>query len=251
MSTSSSLASLIGIRAGRRSKPGRRGVGAREIAAGIGLLVSIAAFRLGRGRWSRHAPGPRLSPAHRAITVHCSQEEAYRFWRDFENLPRVLTLLESVQAIDAGRSRWLWKGPAGLAAEWDVEIIDDRPNESVAWRTRDRADRVCTGALHLVPAPGGRGVEVHLEMLVQPKSTLGEAAGKLVGAALGEHLCGALRRFKQLMETGDIVQSDASVHRGPHPAQPDGEARRAGNGGGERAGWARPDLSAHAQGGAR
>ena len=75
-----------------------------------------------------------------AITVNRSPGEVYRFWHDFENLPTFMDHLESVQTTGEGRSHWKAKAPAGKTVEWDAQIVDDRPNELIAWRSVEGAD---------------------------------------------------------------------------------------------------------------
>ncbi|WP_406696340.1 SRPBCC family protein [Singulisphaera sp. Ch08] len=99
-----------------------------------------------------------------SITINRPAEELYRFWRNFENLPRIMTHLESVQVTGDRRSHWKAKAPVGSTVEWDAEITEDRPNELIAWRSLEGADVENSGAVRFVPAPGGRGTEVHVEM---------------------------------------------------------------------------------------
>ena len=72
---------------------------------------------------------------HQTITINRPAEELYRFWRDFRNLPRVMSHLESVQANGDKRSHWKAKAPAGMTVEWDAEVTEDRPNQLIAWRS--------------------------------------------------------------------------------------------------------------------
>ena len=155
------------------------------------------------------------------MTINRSPEEIYHFWRDFQNLPRFMDHLESVDVLDERRSHWRAKAPAGKTVEWDAEIIEDRPNELIAWRSLENADVPNTGSVRFVPAPGGRGTEVHVELKYDPPGgAVGVAIAKLFGEEPNQQVATDLRRFKQVMETGEVVQSDASIHRGPHPARP-------------------------------
>ena len=112
---------------------------------------------------------------HQTITISRPAEELYRFWRDFQNLPRIMSHLESVQADGDRRSHWKAKAPAGMTVEWDAEITEDRPNELIAWRSvGGHVDNA--GSVRFVPAPGGRGTEVHVAMRYDPP---GGVVGKL------------------------------------------------------------------------
>jgi uncharacterized membrane protein len=157
----------------------------------------------------------------KSITINCSREEAYPFWRDFENLPRFMAHLESVRVLDQRRSYWKAKAPLGATVEWTAEIIEDRPNEIIAWRSTEEADVTNSGQVRFMPAPGGRGTEVHVELRYDPPGgIIGATVAKLFGEEPSQQVDGDLRRFKQLLEVGEVVHSDASIHRGFHSAQP-------------------------------
>jgi uncharacterized membrane protein len=159
------------------------------------------------------------------ITINCSPEVAYRFWRDFENLPRFMHHLEAVQVLDPLRSHWKAKAPAGTTVEWDAEIIEDRQNQAIAWRSLEGASVENAGVVRFTPAPGGRGTEVRVELRYNPPGgPIGAAVAKLFGEEPRQQVSDDLRAFKQMLEIGEIVRSDASIHGKPHPAQPPGEA---------------------------
>ncbi|HZN98534.1 MAG TPA: SRPBCC family protein [Gemmatimonadales bacterium] len=156
-----------------------------------------------------------------AITINRPRSEVYRFWHNFENLPRFMAHLESVQILDERRSRWKGKAPAGSTVEWEAEIIEDRPNELIAWRSLPDSTVPNMGSVQFRDAPGGRGTEVLVELRYQPPGgKIGALIAKLFGEEPKQQVKGDLRRFKQVMELGEIVHSDSSIHRGPHPAQP-------------------------------
>ncbi len=194
---------------------------------GVTVLDLITSQRVGRngeavelatGALARRGKGVRV---RRDITIAKPPEEVYRFWRNFENLPRFMEHLESVQILDERRSHWRAKAPAGAGVEWDAEIIEDRPNELIVWRSLDGADVPNTGSVRFVPAPGGRGTEVNVELRYDPPGgKLGATVAKLFGEEPGQQVDGDLRRLKQVLETGEVVHSDASIHRGMHPARP-------------------------------
>jgi uncharacterized membrane protein len=158
------------------------------------------------------------------ITVRRSPQEIYSFWRNFENLPRFMAHLESVRVIDDRRSHWTAKAPAGAKVEWDAEIVEDRPNELIAWRALPQSDVPNEGSVRFVPAPGDQGTEIHVELRYEPPGgKLGAIVAKLFGEEPSQQVKGDLRRFKQVMEVGEVVHSDASIFPGPHPAQPPAE----------------------------
>jgi uncharacterized membrane protein len=206
------------------AEPPRRNRAVLSTAA----VTGIAALDLYTGQHlSRGSNGARRQggiEAKEAITVNRPREELYRFWHDFQNLPRFMQHLESVQPRGDGRSHWKATAPAGRSVEWDAEIVDDRPNELIAWRSVENADVPNSGSVRFVPAPGGRGTEVHVELQYDlPGGSVGKMVAKLFGEEPSQQARDDLRAFKQVMETGEVVQSDASIYGRPHPAQPPAE----------------------------
>jgi uncharacterized membrane protein len=167
----------------------------------------------------------------KAITVNRSPEDIYGFWHDFRNLPRFMNHLESVEDSGGGRSHWKVRGPAGSTIEWDAETVEDRPNELIAWRSLPGSRVDNAGSVRFVPAPGGRGTEVHVELRYSPPGgVIGAAIARLFGESPDIQVGDDLRAFKQVIETGEIIQSDATVGGGRYrqrPAQPPaGSTRR-------------------------
>jgi uncharacterized membrane protein len=209
----------------------RRGRVAAATAAVVGVtaLDLLSAVQLGRlGAATQGHKEDRGMHVKKAITVNRSPEEVYRFWHDFQNLPRFMDHLESVQVTGERRSHWKAKAPAGRTVEWDAEVVEDRPNELIAWRSLEGADVDNSGSVHFAPAPGDRGTEVHVELRYDPPGgAIGATIAKLFGEEPAQQVNGDLRRFKQVMELGEVVQSEATVHGRPHPAQPPKEPVRA------------------------
>ena len=173
------------------------------------------------------ARGPhRDLPASRAATVRASRavkvehsitvkrpaEELYAFWRDPANPPRVLDFVESVEMLSETRARWRAHGPAGTMIEWDAEIINELPNELLAWKSVGDAHVPNAGSLHLRAAPNGRGTEVRIVFEYQPPAGhLGAWIAKLVKENPDAQVRDGLRRFKQLAETGEIVTTEGQT----------------------------------------
>ena len=174
----------------------------------------------------------------KAITINRPVDEVYAFWRDFENLPRFMYHLEMVDTIDSRRSHWTAKGPADSSVEWDAEIVEDTPNELISWRSIGTETEIRnSGVVRFVKAPGDRGTEVIVTTEYDlPGGKLGALFAKLFGEEPSQQIGEDLRRFKQVMEVGEVVRSDGSPEgQGrsilrQHPAQPhgstsEGEAR--------------------------
>lgn len=167
-----------------------------------------------------------------AITINRPRNEVYGFWRNLENLPRFMSHLESVEVVDERRSRWKVKAPAGTTVEWEAETLEDRPNELITWRSLRDSDVPNSGKVQFKDAPGNRGTEVIVELRYQPPAgKIGALVAKLFGEEPAQQVKGDLRRLKQVLEVGEVVHSDASIHRGPHPAQPPEGLQRGSEGG--------------------
>jgi uncharacterized membrane protein len=152
--------------------------------------------------------------AERAIVIQRSPEELYRFWRDFDNLPRFLTHIERVQTFDEKRSHWVARTPFGLPLEWNAEIINERPNELLAWRSLRGAAVDSAGSIHFRPVSGGRATEVRVNLKYDPPGgQMTDALAWLFGEDLDHQLEDDLRRLRQMMETGETATVAGPVHR--------------------------------------
>jgi uncharacterized membrane protein len=142
----------------------------------------------------------------KSITISSSAPEAYRFWRNFENLPRVMRHLKSVRAIDERRSHWVASAPAGLDIEWDAEITDERQDRKIAWRSLENSEIENKGVVLFEPVQDGNATElrVYLEY-APPAGKAGKAFAKLFGKDPAKMVDEDLRRFKSLIESGEAV----------------------------------------------
>jgi uncharacterized membrane protein len=149
--------------------------------------------------------------ARSAITVNATPETVYQAWRDVERLPIFMYHLESVTPLDDGRSHWVARAPAGKTVEWDAEITEDVPGDRIAWRSLDGASVESAGSVTFRPAPRGQGTEVFVEVRYSPPGgTLGSLIAKLFGEEPNQQVRDDLRRFKQIVETGEVARSDGS-----------------------------------------
>ncbi len=172
----------------------------RRVGAALGVVAAISAADLfALDAVSRqatadnnHEPAPDGRRVEKAITVNRTPEECYRFWRQLENLPRFMNHLESVQQYNEFTSHWVAKAPIGMQVEWDAEIVSDRPNELIAWRSLPGADVFNGGTVRFEAAPGERGTIIRVVMHYAPP-----------GASLGPSLPRSLARSpaSRLMKT--------------------------------------------------
>ena len=135
-----------------------------------------------------------------AVEIERDAQTLYRFWRDLANLPLVMPYVKSVREVDATRSHWQARGPEDELLEWETEIIDDAPNERIAWRSIDGSGAFNAGSVQFRPLAEGRTV-VRVDLLYpQPATTVAGAAAKLFGFDLGHAARADLGAFKRLME---------------------------------------------------
>jgi uncharacterized membrane protein len=161
-----------------------------------------------------------------AVTIYGkTPAELFAFWRDFENLPHIMEHLESVRVVDATRSRWVAKAPAGRTVEWDAEVYNEVPDQLIAWRSLHDADVPNAGSVHFDALPGGRGTEVRVVLQYQPPvGALGATVARLFGEEPDAQVREDLRRFKQLMEAGELAVSE-NPGQGPRARETEFNAR--------------------------
>lgn len=147
--------------------------------------------------------------AERTVTINKAAAELYAYWHDFANLPTFMKHIQSVTVLDQRRSHWVANAPMGQKIEWDADIVDDRPNELIAWASIEGADVDHSGFVRFKPAPGDRGTEVKVVTEYNPPGgVLGSALAKLFGEEPEQQIGDELNRFKQLMEAGEIATTE-------------------------------------------
>jgi uncharacterized membrane protein len=148
----------------------------------------------------------------RTITINAPREKLYAFWRDFRNHPRFIRHLESVEIIDDRHSRWSMALPGGRHVQWTSETINDVPNELLAWKTVGHTRVPHAGSVHFEDAPDGRGARVRLVLDYEPPGgRTGHLVFKLLRISPEQMADQDLRRFKALMESGDLVSAESRI----------------------------------------
>jgi uncharacterized membrane protein len=222
----------------KRRDPGRLAVATGSVIAIMAADV-FAAVRLSAAEGQSREQGPREVSS--SVTIRRPRQEVYGFWRDFERLPSFMAHVESVSTDGPSRSHWRASAPAGRAVEWDAEVTHDIPGEVIEWRSLAGSDVPNQGRVRFLDAPGDRGTEVHLQLAYEPPAgAVGVGLAKIFGEEPRQQVKDDLRRFKQIVETGEIMRSDASPEgplarrtlkqRPAHPL-PDDELAAAGIGG--------------------
>jgi uncharacterized membrane protein len=176
------------------------------------VYQSLGVNTAGRRGPATAVPAGRGVKVEMGFTVNRPAADLYRFFRDFENLGRILSHVESVR-VTGNRSHWVARGPLGFRPEWDAEVFNERENELIAWRSLPGSEIETAGSIHFTPAPGGHGTEVRVSLKYNPPAG---KAGILLAGLFGEDpesvLREDLRRFKQLMETGEIATTEGQPH---------------------------------------
>lgn len=191
----------------RRSNPDRgRAMGALAVVAAIAAIDVAASVRETSLR--RAAPVLKAKPlmVEQSVNVAKPPAECYAFWRNVTNVPRFIPLLESVTAVDERRSHWVMKGPGGKRVEWDSEITVDSPGERLAWHSLPDSDVMHAGIVHFDASTGGRGTLVRVMLHYHaPAGRVGGSLAKVLGTDPNSTVREDLRRFKSLIEAGEIA----------------------------------------------
>ncbi|HEX7003493.1 MAG TPA: SRPBCC family protein [Trueperaceae bacterium] len=188
---------MQGMRGGQTGLPmgrsGGRSGSSTERSRRMGAMM--------KGR--RDTPGVQV---REQVTINRSVPDLYRFWRNVENLPRVMSYLEEVTKLGDRRSRWVAKGPAGQKIEWEAEITDARENELVAWRSLEGSEVPNEGSVRFSRSPDGSGTVVDVALTYHPPGgKAGSAIAKLFGREPAQEIRRDLERFKERVESGNLI----------------------------------------------
>jgi uncharacterized membrane protein len=141
-----------------------------------------------------------------SIIIDRDAATLWRFWRKLENVGRFMRHLERVEEIDERRSRWVACGPLGYKLEWEAEIINEKENELIAWRSVDESEVDTAGSVHFRELPHGRGTEMRVVLKYDAHAAqLAIPLARLLGASPSQQIHEDLRRFKQVMEAGEVA----------------------------------------------
>lgn len=189
-------------------------LGGALIGRGLsGRCAAYAALRL-----TTHTGGRHSRQVTRTLTINRGAADIYAFWHKPQQIAQSLPLIERLETWDAQTSRWGADLPLGIRLEWDVELLEDQADRRIVWQSLHGSPLMHSGVLAFAPAPGQRGTEVALTICYQPPGgLLGLAVAKLLSAALGQQMMTALRRCKQILETGQRTTSESVRNERDHP----------------------------------
>ena len=162
----------------------------------------------------------------RAVTANAPADQLYAFWRRLQNLPVLFDNVVSVRVLDNTHSHWTLRVPGGMTLEWDAEITIDRRGEMIGWRSLGGADLDNAGYVRFERATGGRGTVVRVALQYNPPAgKLGATLATLLGEKPASQVEEALRKFKQLVETGEIATAtDEAVETASEDSFPASDA---------------------------
>ena len=144
-------------------------------------------------------PAERGTKVEKSVEINRPAAVLYDFWRNFENLPRIMNHLESV-TVTGDRSHWVAKAPAGSTVEWDAEIYNEKQGELIAWRTLEGSQVASAGSVRFEETtPGTTTVSVSLKY-DPPGGKLGSIVAYIFGENPSRQIADDLQRFKQIME---------------------------------------------------
>jgi uncharacterized membrane protein len=189
--------------------------------------VGIRTAAKGQGSETTSVPYELGIRVDKAITISRPRSEVYRFWRDLSNLSKFMRNVESVRETGPNQSHWVIKAPAGRTVEWDAVINNEIENELIAWRSLPGSSVDNAGSVRFKDAPGGRGVEIRIELQYNPPAgPLGAAVATLWGKEPSLQIEQDLRRLRQVLEAGEIPTTEGQPSgREPQRAA---EARKSG-----------------------
>jgi uncharacterized membrane protein len=209
---------------------------ATAAVVGLAAVDTLAAIRSRRtSQHGRGKPGPLKLEA--SVTVRRTPQEVYDFWRDFENLPSFMSHLQAVSVDGEGRSTWTAKAPIRRSVTWQAELTGDEAGRRISWKSLPGADVDNSGTVHFAETPDATGTEIRVVLHYDvPGGAVGRAVARLWGQEPSQQVRDDLRRLKAIMETGDVVRSDAlpdgadSSRIMSSPGQPSKDSRKGKDG---------------------
>jgi uncharacterized membrane protein len=208
------------------------------IGAGLAVAVGAAGFLLARRSPDVRDDGNNISdaPDHtwrrktgrykeglvgRTVSIDKPREEIFAAWRDFTRFPTFMENVERVEDLGDGRSRWTIKAPLGSTVELVTRISEEIPNDLIAWKSEPDSQVQTQGRVQLFEVAPGRGTAVRLTMTYDPPAGLpGRAIAKVLQREPNVQARRDLRRFKQLIETGEVATNAGPSGRGEPVNQP-------------------------------
>jgi uncharacterized membrane protein len=155
--------------------------------------------------------GGRGVNVHEAVSVQRPVAEVYSYWRRLENLPRFMSHLQRVTETSDRHSSWVARLAPGLVVKWDAEVINEVENQVIGWRSLPGSDIVSAGSVTFRSMRAGLGTQVNVRLQYESAADgPGARLASFLGLEPSHVIREDLRRFKQLMETGEIARASAA-----------------------------------------
>ena len=165
--------------------------------------------------WLRRTPRGKDAIVGKTVTINKPPRELYQAWRNFTRFPEFMENVRKVEDLGDGRSRWTIEAPAGTSVELLTRITEDQPGKLIAWESEAGSQIRTNGRVEFLDGPPGRGTSVRLTMDYDPPMGFpGRIVAKLLQREPGIQARRDLRRFKQLMETGELTTNAGPSGRG-------------------------------------
>ncbi len=197
------LALLAAASRSRNARPER-------IALAAATVLGVSAVDYYSSRELSKATAQPVEPTSikvsQAIAINANPAAVYAFWRKLENLALFMRHVQSVSATDGALSHWVARTPSGETLEWDAQIVADEAERRLSWRTVPAFQGLHEGTVTFEPGPPGRGTLLRVELEYQPPAgALGHQVARLLGKDPEQQIREDLRKFKQLIEAGEIA----------------------------------------------
>jgi uncharacterized membrane protein len=150
--------------------------------------------------------------------INASPEQCYSLWHNLDNLPRFMAHLKSVRMLGNNQSEWVALGPMQREVRWTAEMREEQ-NQRISWASLPDSQIETSGWVEFRPDPQGRGTYVTTEVrYTAPGGALGVAFATMMGKHPEFMVREDLRRFKALVECGEVATTAGQTHgpRGMH-----------------------------------
>jgi uncharacterized membrane protein len=175
------------------------------------LITDDAPLDTSKTEKGRHAAAAQVgapegdSTIGRSVTINRPRSELFAYWRDLTNLPAFMDNVERIDMLSPTRSHWVVKAPGSKTVEWNATITDEKDGDFIAWAFDEGADVPHSGRIEFRDA-GKRGTVVTATIAYDlPAGFIGKTIAKLFQREPAIQARRDLRRFKQLMETGEVA----------------------------------------------
>ncbi len=153
----------------------------------------------------------RVINIHRSFRIDAPVDKVYNFFSNFENFPRFMSHIEAVKKLGGNRSHWVAKGPAGVSVEWDAIETENKPDQTIAWKSTPESEIKTTGDVRFSKRPdGATQVNIHL-YYNPPAGALGHAVAAFFGADPESAMIDDMQKVKSLLTEGKTTVEGEEV----------------------------------------